>query len=180
MASYSRRRTANTGSRVILGLLLVIPLVLLGGAGIVKGIGFTQDVGGRLKRAADANSIELAVTELQAALKGMEARGCTTGRSHVLWYTPACDVGFWYDNIETALAELVSFPKDADALTTSNQLMKLRETLLDDGSKGVVVTVPPNIVVFPNQGMWFVGGWIVIAAAIFGCGIAAVELDSRS
>jgi len=178
MTSYRSRHSADCSTRVTLGFLLILPLVLFVIGRIAVGIGFTQDVGGRLKRAADANSIALAETELQAALEGMASRGCTAGRSHIIWYTPACDVGFWHGNIEDAAAELKAFPEDADALTISNQLMKLRETLLDDGTT-VSVTLPPNIAIFPSQAAWGGSALCLILLAILGGGIAVVALDAR-
>ncbi|MEM9411286.1 MAG: hypothetical protein AAGA30_09250, partial [Planctomycetota bacterium] len=62
-----------------------------------------------------------------------------------------CDLGFWYQNLSAAHQELIDFPKDADHLTRSNQLMKLRETLVDQREKGPRVTLPPNIIYYPNQ-----------------------------
>lgn len=114
----------------------------------------------------------------------MKRRGCTQGTSHILWYTPDCDVGFWQDNIQSAKTELDTFPTDAEPLVVSNQLMKLRETLLDDASEGVSVTLPPNIVVFPNQMGWFLG-WIVtsvlaiIGVIMFFVGLGVIEANRR-
>jgi len=156
----SYRRSSGAGGWFIGGCVLCVPLLAMVVTRFVMEIGFDQDVGGRLKRAADANSIEMAKTELTAALEGMNRRGCTTGRSHVLWYTPDCDVTFWHNNVKSALDELRAFPTDADPLTVSNQLMKLRETLLDDDSEGVEVTLPPNIVVYPSQVAWCMGFWV--------------------
>ncbi len=163
----SRGRNSGSGL-IVFGILLCSPLCMLSVSRFIKGVGFDQEVGGRLKRAADSNSIETAERELTAALDGMKRRGCTAGRSHALWYTPDCDVGFWHDNIKSALDELNEFPADADSLTISNQLMQLRETVLDEG-QNVSVTTPPNIVVYPNQGLWL-AGWVFCSLA----GIAGV------
>jgi hypothetical protein len=173
MMAYGRR---SSPEKITFGIILCMPLVLASVAHIIVGIGFNQDVSGHLKRAADANSVEMARNELSAALEGMKDRGCTSGRSHVLWYTPSCDVGFWHDNIESAKLELDSFPTDAEPLVVSNQLMKLRETLLDDGSGGVSVTLPPNIVVYPNQTGWLAGWIFSVLGAIVGVILFCVGL----
>ena len=68
-----------------------------------------------------------------------------------MYSMPECELDFWYENLKAALIELESTPADADRLTVSNQLIKLRETIVDQHEKGARVTVPPNAHVFPDQ-----------------------------
>lgn len=75
----------------------------------------------------------------------------TEGSTHSFYTTPDCDMEFWYRNLRASLDELKNLPEDADHLTVSNQLIKLRETILDTGEKGVRVTVPPGIYYYPYQ-----------------------------
>ena len=46
-------------------------------------------------------------------------------------------------------------------------LMKLRETLLDEG-QGVSVTLPPNIVIYPSQTAWCMGFCVTLFLALVG------------
>jgi hypothetical protein len=125
----------------------------------------------------------LAQEKLGEAIKWMEANGFTEGSSHVWIKTPPCDIGFFYKNLISAKEDLDKFPappSEANAeaqsnydLAESNQLMKLRETLVDEGGdSGPEVTCPPNMAIYPSQMLWW---WIwpgcvlwAVAVAIFG------------
>ncbi|MCR4311727.1 MAG: hypothetical protein NUV56_00420 [Candidatus Uhrbacteria bacterium] len=146
-------------------------MIFRGHAGITYG----QDVSGHLGRASNANTVELAKQELNVALKNMEERGYTEGYTSTLWKTPNEDVGFWYTNIKAARDNLVALPPDADHLTVSNELMKLRETLISHGSEGEDVTDPSGIAVFPANSLIAAWGWISLLG---GC-IAALFLSVR-
>ena len=117
---------------------------------VVMSIQFRQNCKGYLKRAADANTVSLAKQELGIALEYLERENMTTGSTHVFYPTPKSSVDFWYTNLQTAYNELDSIPPDADMLTKSNQLLNLRETIVDQGEH-VRVTVPKYIALFPNQ-----------------------------
>ena len=137
----------------------------------LQGISFEQNCRGYLKRAADANTVVRARDELEKAIKFMDSNDLTKGSTHIFYVTPDCDVEYWYGNIKDSYDELVEFPSDADHLTTSNQLMKLRETLLDDAGGeqgGVEVTCPPRIEFYPNQTLWWWGGFFATIAAMVG------------
>lgn len=111
-----------------------------------------QNCTGHLKRAADANTIELAKTELAQAISYLEQEGDTVGYTSVIYKTPDEDVAFWYHNLKASYAELCSIPEDASILESSNTLMKLRETLVDSNDHGKTeVTVPPGFSRFPNN-----------------------------
>jgi len=149
---------------------------------IVDCVQFDQDIEGHLKRAADANTLELAKKEMETAVTNIHAWKLCTDKdpnwraqgehdcyTNILYRVPADDVLFWRTNLEAALADLKSVPKDAGHLTVSNTLMKLRETILDQGKEKVKVTVPPGISVYPHNSLFF---WLVVlfgvAAALAG------------
>ena len=138
-----------TGS--ILLFLSTISLIGLITFSSIRSIQFEQNCKGYLKHAADANTISIAEKELSTALEFIEMQKLDTGSTHAFYPTPACDLDFWYQNLQAAQHELATFPKNADPLTRSNQLMKLRETLVDQGKKGPRVTLPPNITYYPHQ-----------------------------
>ncbi len=117
---------------------------------IVSKIQFEQNCKGFLKRAADASTIKLAEQELGRALVYLEDNNLTSGSTHAVYETPSCDLDFWYTNLKTAHDELVNFPSDSDQLTASNHLMKLRETILDQGEK-IKVTAPRGVHLYPYQ-----------------------------
>lgn len=119
-------------------------------------VSYEQDIGGHLKRAGDANTPELARQELDVAIANMEKRGLTQGYTSILYKTPDADIGFWHDNIVAARGSLDELGPDADQLTISNELMKLRETLMDHGESGDVVTAPGGISYYPDNFSWAV------------------------
>lgn len=120
----------------------------------VLSIQFDRNCGGHLKRAADANTVELASKELKVALDYMRTKRMTDGYTSVIYQTPDEDIGYWYTNINDSYNELQDLPTKAATLEKSNTLMKLRETILDSGEKGDSLTVPAGISRYPNNGMW--------------------------
>lgn len=139
--------------KVFLGILLLALAgsVLIGRA--YHSLRFKQQVTGYLKRAADSNTIELASEELGTAIHYLEKHNLTEGYTSILWQTPDEDISFWYRNLVASQKELTA-SRDASALERTNVLLKLRETLVDDGEK-MKVTVPAGISVFPHNHAWF-------------------------
>lgn len=136
----------------LVALVLILLSITLVGFRIQKGIVFDQNVSGILKRAADANTIDLAKQELGKAINYLEKNNLTTGHTSMLWETPDEDVGFWYQNLKASHTELDNL-KSVSALERTNVLMKLRETLLDTGEK-TSVTVPEGLAVYPDNKFW--------------------------
>src|SRR5581483_461506 len=110
----------------LIGILLIAPLVAIFGYRCYKDIVFTQNCGGYLKRAADANSVDLAKGELRKSLAYIEANNLTSGYTSILYNTPDEDVGFWYTNLSTSLKDLETMSPTASDLEKSNMLLKLR------------------------------------------------------
>ena len=144
----------------------------------VLNITFDRQVEGHLKLAGDANSIELAAKKISLAIEGMDRRGicdhfqqetahCFTS---VIYETPDEDVVFWRTNIQMTLLDLQAVPPDADHLTVSNTLMKVRETLLDSGQH-LSVTTPSGISLYPNNRLFFLWGWTSIILLCTGGGL---------
>ncbi len=166
IAELREERRGEEMSKIIIGLLLVVFAIPSCAVRGYKSIIFERGVGGNLKRAADANTINLAQEELSAALKYIEANGLTVGYTSIIYRTPDEDVSFWYRNLSASLDELRSLPTNATSLEKSNMLMKLRETLLDTHARGVSVTAPDGISVFPNNMAYAI--WLAFSALI-GC-----------
>lgn len=137
--------------KLLISILLTIALLILWTVVIVKSIQFDRNCEGNLKRAADANTIEIAKKELRTALDYIEKNNLTHGYTSAIYETPDEDLGFWYNNLKTSYSELDSLKPDAQPMEKSNMLMKLRETLIDHGDKGDDVTVPDGISRYPNN-----------------------------
>ena len=139
----------------ILGILFLLAAVAIFGLRIQKGIQFKQNVSGYLERAANASTVELAHNELTRSLGYLEANGLTEGYTSIVYETPDEDIGFWYENLKAAQQELAELPSNTSALERTNVLLKLRETLLDEGEKANVI-VPEGLSVYPNNLLWAV------------------------
>ena len=156
---------------ILFGLSLICFLV----TSVVWSIQYEREIGGHLKLASDANSTELAERKIKLAIEGMERWGLCNGGGEncftsVIYRTPEDDVGYWRENIEGTLEDLHSMSAEerADNLIESNQLIKVRETLLDSGEGGDHVTDPPGISRYPyNVRMaWWL--WISLIGTIVG------------
>ena len=136
---------------------------------IVKSVQFNFDCQAYLKRAANANTIELAKTELGKAIEYVESNNLTKGVVSVFLKNPANDIGFWYQNMKLAYEELDALPENTSSLEKTNVLMKLRESLTDNDSTGATsVITPSGITIYPNNMMYFVWSMFsIIAATVF-------------
>ena len=117
--------------------------------GQYRAIKWNINVEGHLKRAADANTIEMSEKELTQVIDYLKSVNMTKGDTSIIWSTPDTDIGFWYENLNSSLNELKKVNAETSQLEKTNLLMKLRETLLDHGEKGDYVTQPTNICYYP-------------------------------
>lgn len=163
-------------SRLTIGVIGLLSCIIWLGARWYQGYLFEQACEGHLKRAADANTVDLAKQELKYALDYLDANDMTTGSSHILFKKPKHDIGFWYDNIKASYDELCGIDSTHSQLEKSNVLIKLRETLIDHtGEGGDTVTVPPRISVYPNQWAWWSWIWISVIVVCIGFGTLFLE-----
>ena len=142
---------------------------------IVLSIQFDRKCGGHLERAAHANTVQLAAEELQVALDYMEKNELTTGYTSVLYRTPDEDLGFTYKNVKDGAIEMEKV-KNSSTLEQTNALMKLRESLMTHGEKGMQLNVPDGISRYPANGLfgfWFLGS-VLLAVGAF---VAIVAMD---
>lgn len=145
--------------------------ILWTGIRIYKAIDFDINCGGHLKRAADANTIELAKSELKTSINYIEKHDLTNGVVSIFLKQPKNDMGFWYNNLTASYMELNSVKSDTSLLEKSNMLMKLRETLVDNG-KDTTVTIPNGISIYPFNAVFFWWGML----SWIGCMISGVSL----
>lgn len=162
----------------IVGFLLCIPFVALLVITSLWSIDYRKNIGGHLQRAANANTISIAHSELKTALSYMEKYDMTGGYTSVVYNTPDEDVGYWYNNLKTAEQELAKLEgKEISPLEQSNVLMKLRETLIEHKQKGESITEPPGISRFPHNGMVGFAGFISFLFLIVGCGLIHAQFN---
>lgn len=133
---------------------LIIFSVGIIATGIVKQVQLTQNCTGYLKRAADAGNVETAKAQLSKAIHYLEENDMTHGYTSIFYKTPDEDVEFWYKNLKSSEAELMKVDSSTSALEKTNLLMKLRETLLDNGSDGTDLTYPDGLAMYPQNGLW--------------------------
>lgn len=158
-------------------IILVLLLVFFGGitaAWIVKKVQLNINCTGHLKRAADANSVEMAKSELKTAIDYLEEKGFTRGYTSVFYNTPDEDIAFFYNNLKASYQELLKVGEESSSLEKSNTLMKLRETLIDHGKEGDHVTCPNGLSRYPNN--LLLG--IMMTLACLGVGFIWVSLKS--
>ncbi len=179
---------------IITILLSALPAVIMIIGTTILQIQYDREVGGYLKQAADANTTELAEQKLKQAIDGMDERELCPGTkteegkltfskdcfTSVFWRTPDEDVGYWRENIQATYEDLHDMTPEerADNLIESNQLMKVRETLLDDsGQYGVSVTSPKGIARYPNNK--FLGFFIALSLMLHFGTLGFVWRDAR-
>ena len=162
---------------ITITLLSILLMIWVGVVGY-KHIIYNRECEGHLKRAADSNTIELAEKEIKTALKYLEQNNMTSGYTSILYQTPDEDITFWYSNLKQSLEELQKVTINTSQLERSNLLIKLRETLLDQGKDGANVTSPNGISRYPSNTLFAIWGWLSILG-IFMCGIIiAVIVES--
>jgi hypothetical protein len=160
----------KVGAALVMFVCLVVTSLFLVWGGVVayKAIKFNIDCGGHVKRAADSNTIELATQELKTVLDYLEEHKLTEGYTSILYRTPDEDVGFWYQNLKASLGELEQVSSTATQLEKSNLLIKLRETLLDQGKEGISITKPDGISRFPLNTAYAIMGIVFFVLFIVG------------
>lgn len=137
--------------KVFIATVLAILALSIFAIKITKDVSMNQNCTGYLKRAADANTVETAKEQLQKSIQYLESNNLTKGYTSVLWKTPDEDIEFWYKNLKASESELMKVDSTTGSMEKTNLLMKLRETLLDNGDK---LTVPNGLSRYPNNRMW--------------------------
>ncbi len=136
----------------IIGFCSAIIIIILS---FYLNIQLDQKCTGYLKRAADANSIEMAKGQLDIAIQYLEQNNITHGYTSVIYQTPDEDVEYWYNNLKSCQNEL-SDPKKVSTLDGEKlTLLKLRQTLIDQTKNGDEITYPSGLAQYPNNRLWF-------------------------
>lgn len=164
--------------KLFIAFLLTILCLSIVGVRIEKSVSLDQNCTGYLKRAADANTVETAKEQLQKSIKYLEENNLTSGYTSVLWKTPDEDIEFWYKNLKASESELLKVDSSTSSLEKTNLLMKLRETLLDNGEKGDNLTVPDGLSRYPSNAIWGVLSILSIVLVIVLFVWASFELDN--
>ena len=152
---------------LILAIIFTVIFCIWATVRIVKAVSFNLSCEAYIKRASDANTVEMAKTELGKAIEYAEQNNLTEGIVSIFLRNPKNDIGFWYGNMRAAYEELDNLPENSTPLEKTNVLMKLRESLTDSSSdSGSSVTIPTGITVYPNNVLYF---WWGLVASIGIC-----------
>lgn len=159
--------------RTFFMIILLIPLLAWGTGRIYKSIIFDIECKGYLERAANANTVEYAIDNLQVALDYLDVNNIKDGYTSVFWRTPDEDVGYWYNNLLEAYKELweIKANEKATALEKSNILMKLRETLINNTKEGDKIIIPQGISIHPLNKIWTLLGIVSFLSFSLGSGL---------
>lgn len=153
-------------------LMLIVPLLIFSCTRWYIAFMWDVNCGQHIKRSADANTVEMAKTELGIALKYLEDHNTTEGYTTVfkcLWLPPADDVNFWYSNLKSAYNELAKITPQTRQEERGVVLLKLRQTLMDHTAKGgEEITVPSGISIFPYNVAWWIVGFVLTILALPG------------
>ena len=145
-----------------LGTIMTIPLLIIFTWRIIAMVSFDIDCAGYIKRSADANTVEMAKSQLEIVIKYCDNHYLTTGYCSIFLKQPCNDVGFWYNNIKNSYNELCLISPTATQLEKTNVLMKLR------GRNRTTVTMPNGISIYPNNKLFFWLCLLFFAIAIGG------------
>lgn len=163
-------------------ILLAAAVFLISGTAatttnIVADYHFDRDIGSHLKKAADSPTVGEAANQMDAALSAIEEQDLTGGNSAFIFKTEETSVETWYRQLKQVQTDLHDLPDDASPLERSNVLIKVRETILDSGSDGDYLTLPPYITVYPNHvGMlvWHLGNSLSVIGLVLSAWIRRV------
>jgi len=144
----------------VLTIIGVIGLVIVGILNVSTWVTYKSGCGDNLALAADASTMNGAYEKLNLAIQYMELHNLTGGNSAFFFRTPRNNLGIWYQQRKEGLAGLARLieqkaqnPSSVMPVDESNELMKLKDLLKDNGS----VTEPQHIDVFPAQGAYLFG-----------------------
>lgn len=152
-----------------------VAIVALSGWSCERSISFKMSIEDNLKLAGDAPTVERAEGFLAKAVAGIEARGLTQGNSALVFHTPTQDLGIWYQQVKGAHQTTQSIinrersGQPVPQLERDNALMKIRETVLDQG-ESMSVTAPQNAWIYPFQWLRI----ILLIGAVMLVGITVV------
>ena len=165
--------------KLFIGILLMLFTLTSITTCTVKAVNFNQDCKGYLKRASDANTVEIAKQELSTTINYLEKNNLMKGHTSVFYNTPDEDISFWYNNLKSSELELSKVNDSTSALEKTNLLMKLRETLLDSGEKSDYITVPYGLWRYPNNLLYGIIFWISLVSFIFGLILILMYIDEK-
>lgn len=148
------------GIYITLTVLFGVSLLLWIGVRIFCSVNLDFKCLNYLKRAADANTIEMAKPNLDTAIEYLEENNLTSGIVSIFLKNPANDIKYFYQNLKASQAELEMVDQNATQLEKSNVLMKLRETLVDE-VESTSVTCPDGLSIYPYNLLYF--WWLVLS-----------------
>jgi len=148
---------------MILPIIFTCVFIVWAAIRTVAEIQFSLGCGQYLQRAATANSITLASSNLDTAIRYLDKNNLTDGQVSIFLKQPKNDISYWYANLKSAQDELANMKPDAAQLEVSNELMKIKETLVTATSDGETLICPEGIEIYPYNAVLF---WLSIVSGI--------------
>lgn len=148
-------------TRILLIVVLTICSMITPASCVVKTIQFGKNCSGYIRQTADANTVEIALERITIAIDYAEHHGLMEGYTSVIYQTEEDNVGFWYRNLKACQCELEA-AMNCSQLEKSNVLMKVRESLTDNGEHGTELSLPNGISRYPYNTLFTIFGWISV------------------
>ena len=152
---------------ILIGLICPVMIV-------VKNVQFNQECKGYLRQCSNASSVELALERLDLAIRYVERNDLTSGYTSILWKTESDNIGYWYDNLMTCRKELKK-AVNSSQLEQTNTLLKIRESLTENGEKGEYIVLPEGIVKYPHNLLYAILLWVSLGFILIGACYCIIE-----
>lgn len=166
--------------KAFFGVLLIIPLLAMITLRIYCRVMFDIECGDHMKLAAGTGSVELAKAEMAKVVQYLEGHGMTTGFTSIYYEGPEDDIGFFYKNVKSLLAEIEAVSDGATALEKSNMLMKAKEMLTHNKDGTIAITVPEGISIFPYNSRFIQLATLCFIIAMVGVVMVVQAIERKS
>lgn len=149
----SKKKTiSKTLAAGLLALMMTLPFVSYLTLIIIMNEKYNLSCGDYITRAAQANTVETALAEINPAIAYAEKRHMTEGYTSVVYNTPDEDIGFWYHKLATSRDTLLSLPVTSAPEERAVVLLKFNQS--------INVVPPSGISQYPANIELFLWGWI--------------------
>lgn len=136
-------------------LISIASLVICGIVISIKEVIFIGNCKVYLQEAANASNVEVAKENLYKVISYAEDNSLIAGNTSILSFRKENDIGIWYNNILSCKQKIEKLPKNLIAYQEDIALTELRNSLTEIKNNEIVVKVPKNIYIYPNNSLYF-------------------------
>jgi len=130
-------------------MVTVMSFIVPCATGIGRSLRFDWNCGEHLMRAARASTVEIAIEELESALRWLKANHMTRGHTSLIIPTPLEDVGQWYRNLNAELRTLRQIDPATQQHECALALQRVRNVVTRDDEEAL--NLPSGIENFPHN-----------------------------